>query len=448
MKQIVVIGGGPAGVEAAVAAAQGNAQVTLISEGPIGGRTGWDSLLPSKVWLHAAEVASQAEHTALAGVQSNGARVDPAAVLNRIKQVAHQWSEHEAQRLRAAGVKVINGVAAFGSPHELVVRADDSQQTLTADAVIIATGSVPRFPPTMKPDGQRIIAPRFASHLSTLPPDMIVIGGGPTGSEFASLFSRLGVKVTWLVGAPGVLPMFDPAAGAALANAMAAQGVTIHQVDVLRAERTEDGVVVTTADGATHTAAMAFLAIGRVPDLSRLNLAAAGVPVDTNGQVTVDGYGRTAVSHIFAVGDAAGGPMLANRALSQAWIAGRTAVGLPAPAYCPYTVVSAVYTVPEIAQVGIVTGDANELRRVRASYTVSLKAYLAAETEGWVELVFDPANRQIRGGLAVGVHAADLLAPVALAIQAGATLADLSAVFAAYPTLSEAVFAAARAVQE
>lgn len=447
MKQIVVIGGGPAGVEAAVAAAQGNAQVTLISEGPIGGRTGWDSLLPSKVWLHAAEVAGTAAHAAAEGVQLGAAQVEPAAVLGRIKAVAQRWSEHEAQRLQAAGVKVINGVAAFSGPHELVVRNDESQQVLAADAVIIATGSVPRFPPTMKPDGQRIIAPRFASHLSTLPPDMIVIGGGPTGSEFASLFSRLGVKVTWIVGAPGVLPMFDPAAGQALAAAMAAQGVTIHQVDVERAERTEAGVAVTTTDGVTHTAAMAFLAIGRVPDLSRLNLAAAGLKVGENGQLAIDNYGRTEAGHIFAVGDAAGGPMLANRALAQAWIAGRTAAELPAPGYCPHTVVSAVYTVPEIAQVGIVSGAEGELQRVRASYTVSLKAYLGDETEGWVELVFDAANRQIRGGIAVGAHAADLLAPVALAIQSGATVADLAAIFAAYPTLSEAVFAAARAVK-
>lgn len=447
MKQIVVIGGGPAGVEAAVAAAQGNTQVTLISEGPLGGRTGWDSLLPSKVWLHAAEVAGTAAHAAAEGVQLGVAQVEPAAVLGRIKAVAQRWSEREAQRLQAAGVKVINGVAAFSGPHELVVRSDESQQALAADAVIIATGSVPRFPPAMKPDGQRIIAPRFASHLSTLPPDMIVIGGGPTGSEFASLFSRLGVKVTWIVGAPGVLPMFDPAAGQALAAAMAAQGVTIHQVDVERAERTEDGVAVTTTDGVTHTAAMAFLAIGRVPDLSRLNLAAAGLKVGENGQLAIDNYGRTEAGHIFAVGDAAGGPMLANRALAQAWIAGRTAAELPAPGYCPHTVVSAVYTVPEIAQVGIVAGGEGELQRVRASYTVSLKAYLGDETEGWVELVFDAANRQIRGGIAVGAHAADLLAPVALAIQSGATVADLAAIFAAYPTLSEAVFAAARAVK-
>lgn len=447
MKQIVVIGGGPAGVEAAVAAAQGNAQVTLISEGPIGGRTGWDSLLPSKVWLHAAEVAGVAAHAAAEGVAISAAQVEAPAVLNRIKQVASQWSEREAQRLHAAGVKVIHGVAAFSGPHEVVVRNDASQQVLAADAVIIATGSVPRFPPAMKPDGQRIIAPRFASHLSTLPPDIIVIGGGPTGSEFASLFSRLGVKVTWLVGAPGVLPMFDPAVGQALAAAMAAQGVTIHQVDVERAERVEDSVVVTTADGATHTAAMAFLAIGRVPDLSRLNLAAAGLHVGANGQLAIDNYGRTEAGHIFAVGDAAGGPMLANRALAQAWIAGRIAADLPAPGYCPHTVVSAVYTVPEVAQVGIVSGGEGELQRVRAPYTASLKAYLGDDTEGWVELVYDTATRQIRGGLAVGAHAADLLAPVALAIQTGATIADLAAVFAAYPTLSEAVFAAARAVR-
>ncbi len=444
MKQIVVIGGGPAGVEAAVAAAQGKTQVTLISEGPIGGRTGWDSLLPSKVWLRVAELVDMHATAASAGVNSSGRAVEPAAVLQRIKQVASQWSAHEQQRLANAGVAVIHGVAEFVGPHELIARADGEQRVLHADAVIIATGSVPRFPPTLKPDGQRIIAPRFASHLNALPPDIIVIGGGPTGSEFASLFSRLGVKVTWLVGPAGVLPMFDPAAGRALAQIMRARGVVIHQVDAEKAERSEDGVTVTAADGRVFTAAMAFLAIGRVPDLSRLQLPAAGLTVSAQGQLTVDGFGRTVVPHIFAVGDAAGGPMLANRALAQAWIAGRTAADLPAPAYCPHTVVHAVYTAPEIAQVGLVNGGEHELQRARAPLSTSLKAYLSDETEGWVELLLDPANRQIRGGIAVGAHAAELLAPVALAIQTGATLADLAAVFAAYPTLSEAVFAAAR----
>lgn len=443
MKQIVVIGGGAAGVEAAVAAAQGNTKVTLVSEGPIGGRTGWDSLLPSKVWLHAAEVAGIATAAAGEGVAVNGVQVDPAAVLQRIKHVATQWSDHEQQRLQAAGVTVIQGVAAFSTPHELTIQTQAGQQTMTADAIIIATGSVPRFPPTMKPDGQRIIAPRFASHLHTLPNDIIVIGGGPTGSEFASLFSRLGVKVTWLVGSPGVLPMFATNARSTLAAAMRAHGVEIHQVDVERAERMEEGVSVVAADGTTYTAAMAFLAIGRMPDLSRLNLGAAGLAVEANGQLIVDNYGRTSVNHIFAVGDAAGGPMLANRALAQAWIAGRTAADLPAPGYCPHTIVHAVYTVPEVAQVGLVMDT--ELSRIRAEYGSSLKSYLGAETSGWIELTFDPITRQVRGGVAVGDHAADLLAPVALAIQTGATLADLAAVFAAYPTLSETVFAAARA---
>lgn len=443
MKQIVVIGGGAAGVEAAVAAAQGNTKVTLVSEGPIGGRTGWDSLLPSKVWLHAAEVAGIATAAAGEGVAVNGVQVDPTAVLQRIKHVATRWSDHEQQRLQAAGVTVMQGVAAFSSPHELTIQTQAGQQTITADVIIIATGSVPRFPPTMKPDGQRIIAPRFASHLHTLPDDIIVIGGGPTGSEFASLFSRLGVKVTWLVGSPGVLPMFATNARSTLAAAMQAHGVEIHQVDVERAERTEEGVSVLAADGTTYTAAMAFLAIGRTPDLSRLNLSAAGLTVEANGQLTVDNYGRTPVNHIFAVGDAAGGPMLANRALAQAWIAGRTAADLPAPGYCPHTIVHAVYTVPEVAQVGLVMNT--ELSRIRAEYGSSLKSYLGAETSGWIELTFDPITRQVRGGVAVGDHAADLLAPVALAIQTGATLADLAAVFAAYPTLSETVFAAARA---
>lgn len=448
VRRIVVVGGGPAGIEAAAAAARAGAAVTLVSEGPIGGRAGWDSLIPSKVWIGGADLVEEIQLAGVGGVAELPApRLEPAALLARIREVARSWSAQEARRLAELGVTTVTGIGTFTGAGSLSVRSGEgpAQTVHEADAVILATGSVPRFPPAMRPDGKRVLAPRFASSLEALPPDIVVVGGGATGSEFASLFSRLGVRVRWQVAAPGVLPMFAPAAGQNLAAALAGRGVEVHiGAPAERIEHTEDGVVVITADGAQTRGSMAFLAIGRTPDHSRLDLAAAGLSVGPDGRLAVDGYGRTAVPSIYAVGDAAGGPMLANRAMAQAWVAGRHAAGLPTAPYRPETVVHAVYTDPEVAQVGEIAGLPGALQTVRIPFAAGLKAHLMADSEGWVELAYEPASGLVRGGVAVGPHAADVLAPVALALQLSATMEQLGTVFGAHPARTELAFIAAR----
>jgi pyruvate/2-oxoglutarate dehydrogenase complex dihydrolipoamide dehydrogenase (E3) component len=447
-RHIVVIGGGPAGIEAAAAAARAGAQVTLVSDGPPGGRAGWDSLIPSKVWIATADLLGELPTVDAHGVAGLAEpSLDAATVLARIRHVAQTWSAQEGRRLADLGVKVLTGVAAFVDPTSLSVQTAEGQAPLmlTADAVIIASGSVPRFPPLMRPDGKQVLAPRFMSSLEHLPPDMLVIGGGVTGSEFVSLFSRLGVRVTWLVGPSGILPSFIHAAGQSLADALERHGVTI--CCGARTERIEcgsDGVVAVTTDGAEYRAALAFLAIGRTPDLARLKLAAAGLSSDADGTLTVDGHGCTAVPHIYAVGDVAGEPMLANRAMAQAWIAGRHASGEPVAPYRPESVIQAVYSAPEVAQVGQIVGPPEAIKTLRVPFAVGLKAHLMDVTADWIELAYAPASRRICGGVAVGSHAADVLAPVALAIQLEATLEQVAAVFAAHPAFSELAFIAAR----
>lgn len=448
-RHIVVVGGGPAGIEAAAAAVQAGARVTLVSEGPIGGRAGWDSLLPSKLWSGTAELVARVEGAGARGVTGvSEPRVEPSAVVARIRELARTWSVQEAQRLEALGVRVVTGIASFAGPHTLIVVSGEghSPTTLEADAIIIATGSVPRFPPAMRPDGKRVLAPRHMSALEMLPCDLVVVGGGVTGSEFVSLFSRLGVRVTWLVGTRGVLPTVAPAASQELAAALVARGVDLRVgARTERIEHAEDGVAVTTSDGAQFRAAMAFLAIGRMPDLSRLDLAAAGLAAGSDGALAVDAYGRTTAPHIYAVGDAVGGPMLANRAMAQAWAAGRHAAGQAVTPYRPETVVHAVYTDPEVAQVGQVADPSGGLQTVRVPFAAGLKAHLLGDAGGWVELAYEPASGLVRGAVAVGPHAADVLAPIALALQLKATVAQLGAVFGPNPAITELAFIAARA---
>lgn len=446
-QKVIVIGGGPAGIEAGRAAAEAGAQVTIVSEGAVGGRAGWHSLLPSKVWLTAADTLGELTGARALGLAGDGGLVpDAPGVLERIQSVAAAWNGYQLAHLEKLGVNVVSGHAVFASATEVIVKDPDADMNeiarLDGDSIIVASGSGPVFPPDLKPDGKQVLAPRFASKLDSLPESVVVIGAGATGTEFVYLFNGLGLPVTWIVDEFGVLPGFKPQVGRYVADTLIKRGVTVVRGRLaMRIEQQAGEVVVVTDAGSRHPAAMAFVAIGRKADTGRFNIEAAGLSPNERGDLEIDAYCRTAVPHIYAVGDVTGGPMLANKAVVQAWIAGRHAAGVDTAPYRPETVVSAIYSEPQAAQVG--DWD-DEARTIHLSYEAALKAHLAAEGEGFIELAYDPHDRRVLGAVAAGHQATGILAPVAMAIQMQATLDDLAAVGGAYPTLSELAFTAAR----
>jgi dihydrolipoamide dehydrogenase len=425
---LIVIGGGPGGIEAARTAAQAGAQVTLIADGAIGGRAGWHSLLPSKVWL--------------GGVEGHGRGIDPQRILSRLHKTRDAWSAQQERMLHELGVSLTHGTATFDGERSVTVTNGDDSQTLTADRFIIATGSVPVFLEQLKPDGRRVIAPRLMSSLDTLPRSIVVIGAGATGCEFAHLFSALGLEVDWVVDAYGILPTYHPVAGERLGEVLAARGVRIYRdLTAVAIERGDSQVVVTLSNGTELTAEMAFAAIGRRPDLDRLGLDRAGLGTGVMPPA-LNGYGQTVNPAIYLVGDAAGAPMVANKAMTQGRIAARHALGQVTPPYDPHLLVWATYTTPEIAQVGEVSGDS--LAEVELAYAEALKPWLRPSREGVVRLAYDVTTRQLQGGLAIGDHAADVLAPVLVALRFGATIDEMADLYAAHPTFGELAFAAAR----
>ncbi len=442
--QIIIIGGGPAGIEAARAAAKNGADTTIISNSPLGGRAGWHSLMPSKVWLTAADALGLFREGKLLGLAGEDPTAWPDGVMQRIKSVKGVWSGQQMEALQALGVKIVTGTAVFQSPTAILVKKgeDDPGETMTADAFIVATGSVPIFPPTMKPNGKTVIAPRFASGLNALPKSMVVVGGGATGSEFAYLFNRMDVDMTWVVDQFGVLPGIDPDASRFLKETLAARGVKLVEGQMARRiDQTDGGIAVVLEDGARCEAEMAFLAIGRKPDTAGLNLEAAGLTLE-RGTAPVDEYGRSAQPHIYLAGDATGDPMIANRAMAQAWVAGQHAAGQTPPPFAPETVISAVYTEPQIAQVGRLTGD--DVRIHTTDYGAGAKTHLLPAGAGFVKLAYEGENGRIVGAAAIGPHAGDVLAPIAVAIQVGMTAQELGRIYGAHPTLSELAFTAAR----
>ncbi len=443
-KKIVVLGGGPAGIEAAKAAAKAGADVTVVSNAPVGGRAGWHSLLPSKVWLTAADSLGLFAEADKLGMSGAAGQAEPTVILARIKAVKESWNGQQRAELEALNVKFVMGTAVFSDPHALTISNDDGESSLTADAFIVATGSVPVFPPTMKPNGKNILAPRFASALDSLPESVVVVGGGVTGTEFVYLFNRLGMDVTWVVNQSGVLPEFDSEAAQVLADAFAARGVRLvagHAAE--RIDQVGGGVSVVTTSGETHLAAIAFLAIGRKPDTAALNLEAAGLTLE-HGTATIDENGRSSVPHIYFVGDVTGKPMIANRATAQAWAACQHAAGQTPVPFSEGTVIAAAYSEPQVAQIGQLSGDGIET--VRVPFTASLKGLLLPQGDAFVKLAYETESGCLVGGTAVGDHAADVLAPVMVAIHAGMTIQDFAALYAANPTLSELAFMAARSV--
>ena len=444
-KKIVVIGGGPAGVEAALAAQQTGTDITLISDGPIGGRAGWHSLLPSKVWLSAVNTNIMNVETAETFDERNSIALSPASIVQRIQKVKKNWNQGLVAVLEKSGAETIYGTALFVDDNRIEVHNSDGDLLgiYQADAFIVASGSVPIFPAGLKPDGQRVIAPRFASQLSHLPQSMIVVGAGATGCESAYLFNRFGVEVTWIVDQFGILPQMNQDLGRALGSALVSQGVHVIQGQMVDRLEIDIVPVQELVDGTRHRANMAFVAIGRKSDLDRINLAAVGLIPDVEGKIPLDKYGRTINKKIYLVGDAAGGAMIANKAMAQARIAGRHAVGKNVSAYDPDFVIQVAYTEPEAAQLGD-TRVVEGVKSVRVSFSAALKSHLINKKDGFLEIFYNESDQRLRGAFALGSHAADVLSPLAVALHLHATMDQIAEIYAPHPTLSELAFIAAR----
>ncbi len=450
MRHVVIIGGGPAGIAAATEAARFGAQVTLVERDHLGGRATWHSLLPSKAWLSAADrVAGRANAEAL-GLIQDVPNYDFPALLSHIATLKRMRDQQYRQRLLDAGVRLVVGTASFEDAQTIRVTCEDGGETLHADRVIIATGSGPIMLPNVSPDGQRILAPRVMSKLSVIPDTLIVIGAGVTGSEFAYMFNMLGADVTLVTDIDELLPRSDPDISAALEKAFRARGMTIYyNSPVSSAEVHAGGVNVLLENGTTHRAEMVFIAIGRRPYYAGLNLENAGLEPSPDG-LAVDGFGRTQVENIYAAGDVTGVPMIANKGMAQGHIAGRHAVDAEVGPYNAATVIEAVYTNPEVAQIGMTETTAHAQGRsvkvVKRYYNDNLKAHLLGGATGMLKLVVNPDTGGLLGGAAVGIGAVDALTPLAVALQQRARASDLAGLFAGHPTLGELLFEAARGV--
>lgn len=456
--RIVIIGGGPAGYESALVAAQLGATVTVIDRDGVGGACVLTDCVPSKTLIATSDRISAFRDAPRVGIAggSGEVRVDPRSVNARIKELSRQQSADIAARLVREGVTVIAGAGRFSATQPArahAVEVLDPGGAVTAvvegDIVLVATGGTPRVLDTAVPDGVRILSWRDVYDLSELPSHLVVIGSGVTGAEFASGYSELGVPVTLVSSRDRVLPGEDPDAAAVIEAVFTSRGGTLVKRARAAAVRSVgNGVAVELADGRTVTGSHALMCVGSVPDTGNLGLDHVGVQLDDNGYLSVDRVSRTNVPTIYAAGDCTGVLLLASVAGMQGRIAMWHALGEAVAPLRLKTVAANVFTHPEIATVGVghaaVASGTVPARSVMLPLATNARAKMQGYLDGFVKLYCRPATGVVVGGVVVAPGASELIFPIATAVLRGRTVADLASTIGVYPSLSGSVAEAAR----
>ncbi|GAA0229776.1 NAD(P)H-quinone dehydrogenase [Cryptosporangium japonicum] len=459
--RIVIIGGGPAGYEAALVAARLGAEVTLVERDGLGGACVLYDCVPSKTFIASSDAANAFRHGDSVGVMAcepEDVKVNAAAVHGRVKGLALAQSADIRSTVAAAGVEVVTGFARLDGRVELrhVVTIEPSGGTpyqVEADNVLLATGATPRIIPGAEPDGERILTWRDVYDLPELPTHLVVVGSGVTGAEFASAYLAMGVQVTLVSSRDRVMPHEDSDAANLIEQVFARRGMTIlYKARADRVERTADGIVVRLTDGRTVEGSHALMTIGSVPNTSDLGLKESNVETGGGGFVTVDRVSRTNVPGIYAAGDVTGVLMLASVAAAQGRIAMAHALGEAVQPLRLRTVAANVFTDPEISTVGFgqTTMEAGEVpaRTVTLPLGTNPRAKMQGLTDGFVKLFCRPASGLVIGGVVVAPRASELILPVAMAVQNHLTVDQIAQTISIYPSLSGSLTEAARQLMQ
>jgi dihydrolipoamide dehydrogenase len=451
--KVVIIGGGPGGYESALVAAQLGAEVTVVDSDGIGGSAVLTDCVPSKTLIATAELMTDMAGAAELGVAfhdaegdaATGIRVDLERVNIRVKALAADQSGDISRRLEKEGVQVVRGRGRLDGPNRVV--ADDT--TYPADAVLIATGAAPRTLPTAVPDGERILTWEQVYDLTEVPSELIVVGSGVTGAEFASGYLALGIPVTLVSSRDRVLPGEDADAATVLEEVLTRRGMTVLARSRMESvSRDGDVVTVTLTDGRTVQGSHCILALGSVPNTGDLGLEDAGVVLKEGGFVNVDRVSRTSARGVYAAGDCTGVLMLASVAAMQGRIAMWHFLGDAVKPLDQKLVSSNVFTAPEIATVGWSQQavDAGEIQAEVVTLPLSgnARAKMQGVRDGFVKLFCRPGTGIVVGGVIVGPRASELIHPVSIAVAESLTADQLAQAFTVYPSMSGSVAEAAR----
>ncbi len=450
--QVAVLGSGPGGYTAAFRAADLDQNVVLIERyAELGGVCLNVGCIPSKALLHAARVIDEAAHAADFGVRFAEPTIDLDKLRGYKDKVVKQLTSGLAGMAKQRKVVRVTGTGKFVSANEIEVETSEGKKLVRFEKAIIAAGSQPVKLPGLPWDDARLMDSTDALMLEEVPGSLLVIGGGIIGLEMACVFQALGSKVT-------VVELFDqlmPGADADLVKPLQTRLSKRYEAILLRTKvvklEAESGGLRAHFEGEGKVPEpqlydRVLCAVGRTPNGRKINAEAAGVTVSERGFITVDKEMRTNQAHIFAIGDIVGQPMLAHKATHEAKVAAEVAAGLPST-FVASVIPSVAYTDPEIAWVGVTEIEAKARGIAYGKgvfpWAASGRAIGIGRTEGFTKLIFDEATHRLIGAGIVGVHAGDLIAEAALAIEMGSDAHDIGLTIHPHPTLSESVGMAA-----
>jgi dihydrolipoamide dehydrogenase len=448
--KLVVIGAGPGGYVAAIRAAQLGLKTAIIEKEYIGGVCLNWGCIPSKTLLYATELKRTIEGAGRIGLSAENVRIDLDKLKKHKNDTVKRLTGGVKLLLDKGGVDVIEGEASFISDREIEVVKDGSKTKVEAEFFIIATGTRPMELPMLKIDGKIIIGPREAIDIPRVPKEMLVVGAGPIGVEMATVYSTLGAKVTIVEMLSSVLPMLDADISSASEKALKKQGMEIYlSSKVISSKKAAEkiNVAIETSDGHKNLEFdMVLVAAGMKPNTARLNPEKAGVKLDDKGFVMVDKNMRTNVGNIFAIGDVAGGMLLAHKASHEGIAAVEAIAGSSMGAdwkAVPY----AVFTDPEIAGIGMGEKEARDAgRKIKIGkfpYRAVGKAIATLAGDGFAKVIADEDTDEILGVHIFGPHSGDIVYAATALMEMDGTTEDLGHMMAVHPTLSEALMEAA-----
>ena len=448
---LLVLGAGPGGYTAAFRAADLGLDTVLVERYPnLGGVCLNVGCIPSKALLHAAAVIDEAAHAADYGVSFGAPKIALDTLRGYKEKVVGQLTKGLAGMAKQRKVRTLAGVGAFVSANEVEVRTADGSTLVRFAQCIIAAGSQPVKLPSFPWDDPRIMDSTDALNLADIPKRLLVVGGGIIGLEMATVYRALGSAVTVVELLDQLMPGADADLVKPLAERFKKQGVSVHLKVKTGAVQAQKKGIKVSFEGDNAPAPALFdrvlVSVGRAPNGGKLDADKAGVKVSERGFIAVDRQMRSNVPHIFAIGDLVGQPMLAHKASHEGKLAAEVAAGEKRE-WVARVIPSVAYTDPEIAWVGVTESEAKakglSVGVGKFPWAASGRAIGIGRTEGFTKLIFDEASQRIIGAGIVGVHAGDLIAELALAIEMGCEAGDIGHTIHPHPTLSESVAMAA-----
>jgi dihydrolipoamide dehydrogenase len=443
-----VIGGGPGGYVAAIRAAQLGGKVVLVERGELGGTCTNVGCIPTKTLMRSVELLSESRRAHEFGIIVKEVSFDFKRLMERKETVVKRMAEGTRYLLEANGVKILAGRGVISAPREINVFQDSGRIKVSAEGIIIATGSRGKVPsiPGVELDG--VMTSDEIIHIDEVPRSLLIIGGGPEGAEFGCIFGKLGCEVLIVEMLPHLIPFEDGELGNRLAQALKRNNVTVRVNTTVKkiSDHGDRKKVTLDSDGKeeeveTHRI---LLAVGRSPNVVNIGLEDLGIKYDSKG-IKVDDHMQTNVKDVYAIGDVTGGG-LAHVASEEGVIASENAMGEDVTIDLG-VVPRCIYTIPEIAAVGLTENQAKErgyeISVGRFPFSANGRALTLGEAEGVVKVVAEKTTKEILGVHIFGPHASDIIPEAVLALKLKAKTEDLAKTIHPHPTLSETLKEAA-----